>query len=667
MRNKDFPEEHSNKILEKESIRYFQNKFPVEWIYETPHEDYGIDLNVGIVDNSKVLSLNFSVQLKAKKNCKGKLSVTLKKTTLRYLMERLEPIMIVLYDKYTDTGYWKWLSPIDFDLSSTKQNFRIEFSEVHIINNKSAAIVSDYVRNIFLVKNRLLTSEEHNLLTTSSDLEAKGWAHYIAKNYIGAISIFKQLLNAETKVVWLLALAQCYYSEYNYEEALYNINTAIDLDSEENILLTKGCILAEQGIESQDFYKLNQAERIFSDLYSSNPSSVNCYNYANTLYNLGSVSRSEELYIECLSKYKNYAEAWKNLGQIYDDQDLHEKALECYEKALEVNPNLSQAMVGRAITWGRGYKRYLDAISSLKQCIELDKRIPKKIPIVYYWISFFYSKERNYEESWKWVEIGIHIFPGNFLLRRQKGCLLIYFIENRIGYLDDAIKYFEENTSYNSKDGLSYTYLCKSLKLKGEETLFQKKIDNWFYSQMPYSIEDASIFRKHDDADLLDVISHWESISKFVLLNPTANYIKEIKQWPIDGDYEPFLKCFEFSRLVLFSKMANIYSKKESMASMSKLVLELIDDVILGYPRMYLKQMLRTTKGDEAFSKEFSRVIMFATDLWLREFYRVLGFSAEPYNVNHKEVFDSLDHKIIYQNILLKFAEQLYIDFELPM
>ncbi len=68
----NYPIRDDNAILESVSEQYFKEHLPAAWIREKPQADYGVDLNVTLVVNNEVIGLNFSVQLKAKNDCKGK-------------------------------------------------------------------------------------------------------------------------------------------------------------------------------------------------------------------------------------------------------------------------------------------------------------------------------------------------------------------------------------------------------------------------------------------------------------------------------------------------------------------------------------------------------------------------------------------------------------------
>lgn len=90
-----YPQVHPNSVLEGVSEKYFENCLPRGWQSEKP-KDFGIDRIVTPMINGQIPGLHFFVQLKATGDAKGKLEVRLKRTTLNYLFNRLEPGMVVL-------------------------------------------------------------------------------------------------------------------------------------------------------------------------------------------------------------------------------------------------------------------------------------------------------------------------------------------------------------------------------------------------------------------------------------------------------------------------------------------------------------------------------------------------------------------------------------------
>jgi hypothetical protein len=97
----ELPKRPRPHILESISRSYFGSlMINAGWIVRDVSLDYGLDLNVEIVEKGQVTGKNFSVQLKATDNSlrhRTTPSIKLKNSTLEYIRSRLEPVMIVYF------------------------------------------------------------------------------------------------------------------------------------------------------------------------------------------------------------------------------------------------------------------------------------------------------------------------------------------------------------------------------------------------------------------------------------------------------------------------------------------------------------------------------------------------------------------------------------------
>jgi hypothetical protein len=87
---------------------------PREWISRQVSYDYGLDLNVEIVRNNRVTGKTFSIQVKALGEVKGKedIRVRLKTSTINYMKERFEPVVLVVYVQSENDAYWIWANDL---------------------------------------------------------------------------------------------------------------------------------------------------------------------------------------------------------------------------------------------------------------------------------------------------------------------------------------------------------------------------------------------------------------------------------------------------------------------------------------------------------------------------------------------------------------------------
>lgn len=662
-----FPERHEHSTLEAISETFFRNHLPPSWIIDKP-VDFGIDLNVTPVINGNVLGLNFSVQLKAQNDTKGKLETRLKKTTLNYLFNRLEPIMIVLYDKKTNRAYWKWLIQDDFDLTKNVLTYSVRFSIEQTLSIIDWQTVCDYVQRIFKVKNRLLTSLEFDLFNTDSEPEIKAWAHFVNHNYQEAILYFRRLIQQPSpKPIWLLALAQSEYQIYDYTNALIDINKVLDVDKDDNILLTKGCILAEDGIRHNDVHKLREAEKIFEDLYQRNPSATHAYNYANTASKLGKLDLAEELYKTSLNANPNYAEAWKNLGQLYYDLGKHELEMKCYENALRIDPELMQAKASKAITAGVIYKQYRRSIKVLLECVDQSRIIHSEFPQIYYWLGLFYLKVGKVHDALDWINKGLNNNPGNRHLINLKAQVFFENMEKETTLIPMAVSFFNENYRLNKDDSVNFYLLCKSLEKNNERQFAFDSAISWLKSR-PF----VEAFR-HDSKILLSfeevliIIGQWKLIQDYSFRYPIANVSAHLEYAEISS-YEKFIYAFEIKRMVFLANIGGQLEAPIKEATLKNKAKELGKKILLDFDESVICGLITTPKSDTTnFAKQFATVLDLLSTIVFTEYTRCISFSVGHKQPNEKHTIEDTIDKSFLTEALLYYAEIIYRNFGLPM
>jgi hypothetical protein len=93
--------------------------------------DYGLDKNIEIVDSGAVTGRNFSIQLKATDRSfaasKSPL-VSIAASTLKYMANRPEPVMIILYSDPDTEAYWVWRHQLSVSLSPDQESVTVHFN-----------------------------------------------------------------------------------------------------------------------------------------------------------------------------------------------------------------------------------------------------------------------------------------------------------------------------------------------------------------------------------------------------------------------------------------------------------------------------------------------------------------------------------------------------------
>jgi hypothetical protein len=110
-----FPSRPYAHVLGEMGERFVISHLPSEWITRQISYDYGLDLNVERVENGRVTGKNFSIQVKAltKRPRTGThVPVRLAMSTLSYMKERPEPVLLVVYVDEDKEAYWLWAHEI---------------------------------------------------------------------------------------------------------------------------------------------------------------------------------------------------------------------------------------------------------------------------------------------------------------------------------------------------------------------------------------------------------------------------------------------------------------------------------------------------------------------------------------------------------------------------
>ncbi len=137
------PQQHQ---IEDESISRFKLLLPKHWIVRELPKDYGIDLQVGLVDsNENVTGKMFYVQLKATDAKDDKIikKVSIGRDKKAFYGNLDSPISVVRYSRATNTFYYKWVNHIK-DREDRKK-ITIEFDDNNILNEENSLDLEMYV------------------------------------------------------------------------------------------------------------------------------------------------------------------------------------------------------------------------------------------------------------------------------------------------------------------------------------------------------------------------------------------------------------------------------------------------------------------------------------------------------------------------------------------
>lgn len=164
------PKRPRTHVLETKSKAYFISSMPSEWIHRNVSLDYGLDLNIEIVERGKVTGNNFSVQLKSTDRSLLRTKtpfVRLKCSTLNYMLSRPEPVMIVYYSSLDKDALWIWSHEIHKSCAEEQRVITIPFVINQRMNTIDWDTISKTVKSYF--SSRPIVDQ-----TTASKLERFG-------------------------------------------------------------------------------------------------------------------------------------------------------------------------------------------------------------------------------------------------------------------------------------------------------------------------------------------------------------------------------------------------------------------------------------------------------------------------------------------------------------
>ncbi|MBG3130573.1 DUF4365 domain-containing protein [Proteus mirabilis] len=156
----NFPRRARSHVLESLSVRKFESLLPVEWIYRTPSNDYGIDGEVEVIDSQGYTTgLKFLVQLKAtdEQDVTKALKLRMKSKSLNYFNQLKTPILIVRYLSGSDSIYIRWHHSLNSnDDTMAEQSFCMCFQDKDKWTNKSINKILDDVNAYYYFKQQIL-------------------------------------------------------------------------------------------------------------------------------------------------------------------------------------------------------------------------------------------------------------------------------------------------------------------------------------------------------------------------------------------------------------------------------------------------------------------------------------------------------------------------------
>lgn len=413
-----FPQRHRTHEIEELSRRYFISSIPSNWITHQITEDYGLDYNCEITIGRNVTGSNFSVQLKGKEKAPDRTKVVvtgIKRSTINFWLNRLEPVMVIVYVVSEKEAYWHLVDYNTFDLTLSNKTYSLTIPKKSKLSQIQWPKIVAYVNEIF--------SRRHHLydLPKIEDKSKSAWELFFQKNYEEALLLFKKLSAKDNKdsSIWN-AIAVCEYELLHYQEAIVAINRALGIEENEMLLINKAAILTEQGAVQNDIAKIQTAVEIYSKVVSEGGSFDSLfYDYGSALLKLGEYNNAISQLHTAIDLNPNNPNVWNNLGNAHLNLNQYDNAIDCFNKALTINANLPETLFSKGSTL---YKKGLvdDGLELMLKSAQLSQRYELDFPYMFFWIAEAFLEKKDYRKAYDWNQKGLIIFPSDKYLADQQ-------------------------------------------------------------------------------------------------------------------------------------------------------------------------------------------------------------------------------------------------------
>jgi tetratricopeptide (TPR) repeat protein len=365
-------------VLEGESRQALMSTLPAEWILTDLEPDYGLDVQVTIVEGQEVTNIVFAAQLKATDrtaNNRATIPLRIESKYLKYYENHPLPVFILYYIRPTNVFYYIFAQKyVKENLSTNTLGWRkqkyvtIRFSPHSILKNikRFKSVVLD--SSLYVTRCQLNVKPGGAFyfldgIPRSDDQELKrltlvALSHSKANRYQLAMKEFQHILRVCTtspseKIALLISLGNAYYSTSQYDNALRNYGAADELASKVRdksalegkaiALNSIGLVYADKGRLGDSLDYCQKALRIFRKIGYREAEAGTLDNIA-TIYRIqGELGKAMVRYRLALkidretADYRGQAAVFGNMGNVYQTKGNLPKALEYYGKALKIH------------------------------------------------------------------------------------------------------------------------------------------------------------------------------------------------------------------------------------------------------------------------------------------------------------------------------------------
>jgi len=304
-------------VLETESRRALESFLPPEWIFRVKPLDYGIDIEIEIVEGEEVTNKVLWVQLKGTEDMKrGKVSYQMRTDHLKYYEGCPLPVFILYWIKSENTFYYVFAQKyIDEILSKQNPQWRRQRTTALAFNSKleiaedlKFAATEGY---FYVLRKKLSIGPETSAIywldgIPQSDNEElkertlKALSYSLKNDYPAAIDELENTLRVCTpspteRMSILLNLGNAYYSLSQYDSALKNYEAILELAprvDEESALEGKSAAFGNIGLIYRARGELDEALKCHKDALEIHREIGYKQGEANALGNIGVIKES---------------------------------------------------------------------------------------------------------------------------------------------------------------------------------------------------------------------------------------------------------------------------------------------------------------------------------------------------------------------------------------
>lgn len=142
-----------SQITGRKGERWFSAQLPPEWSIQRPFDDFGLDGIVAIGSDSKMLPLEFGVQIKSSRRikCSGDYiaAPSVSGDMLKYWLGRFSPTLLVVYDAQLQVGYFEWVQNLvtNAEAAENRSKYRLKIDSSRELNNGSWLKIKSELEN----------------------------------------------------------------------------------------------------------------------------------------------------------------------------------------------------------------------------------------------------------------------------------------------------------------------------------------------------------------------------------------------------------------------------------------------------------------------------------------------------------------------------------------